>query len=754
MLGSARCTFASGEIEGLYLIWKAVGGDEASEGAERLYLDASGPEVADFQKQLNVVAQDYFGLSQIDADGELGTVTFERYRELTWLLGVQDERIPVTATEVSAEALATIQRPAEREDELIYRAMPRTWNVGPEMTPTHVVLGSQLLALIGDWDSWVNRRVDNYRMTEEDPSVVIHRSSVDFRLPQFAAGGRRLAADLRLGGFPVPVAFDAKWRLRSFDLRDESGCSVSLLAREQQTPIVAGVLIAYAHYVMEGAFPPSSKLAIPLDIQHDLRAIVNEERDTAVDVCARLGEDRPADGPDTALWRAKLASDRGFMELAQELAQTFLVLVACSDLSERRVLKISREEATMTHLVWAQAGKRSIDFKRPGPWRTTVQELRRLPRALSGGKVSRPLAGYDPGPREVGEMHLSCVGSTQMVGSRRSGGDDASVVAKLKLTGHPGVFLDIKLKMNSAPAIRGLPVGTYDVRFEPLDGVRLIGSSRQSVEVRADVAGHATVRCSRFPKSNAHHAFSDDLLRRPSRLRRLQQGIGWRSKLMIFAIRVGNGGSYHFEFEAPPGIQVTRAKLVDDSRGLQDLIKRGFQRTNLYVPRDRCDPATAYALLNIRPRAETVVRTATLTALFAFAVLVGLALEWWLDGRPGSAAPAFLLAVPGGLSAYMAQSVPNRVTAEWLYGLRLAAIAPGVLCFAGAALLIVAKDSSLGLPLFGGVTVASGLVLLSFMRTWRWVTRPPEQSASKRAQGPAYARRVETQEAGVEGVGA
>jgi hypothetical protein len=161
----------------------------------------------------------------------------------------------------------------------------------------------------------------------------------------------------------------------------------------------------------------------------------------------------------------------------------------------------------------------------------------------------------------------------------------------------------------------------------------------------------------------------------------------------------------------------------------------------MYVPPRKGGRSTGYALLNLRPRTETVVRPASLTAIFATLSLAAIALRWEISGNAGPGGLALLLAVPGGLSAYFAQAVPDRVTQLHVYGLRVVGFLPGVFAFAGAGLIVLDQSELWALTTLWIIVGACAAVAMSLVVAARTILRPPEQRETEADQSPGFADR-------------
>lgn len=226
---------------------------------------------------------------------------------------------------------------------------------------------------------------------------------------------------------------------------------------------------------------------------------------------------------------------------------------------------------------------------------------------------------------------------------------------------------------------------------------------------------------------------------------RIARAIGWGPKeVLIEAPALVQGQSYHLEVEAPEGLEVTAGDLVTTdlrtrSPGPRTSVRRKTQRVHLYLA-DVPQGMSGSATVTLRPRASTIVRGATLTALFTVAVLMAFAVFWESDdpGRQYSL-PGLLLVLPSILAGYVARPREPSVTTAVLFGLRIVTVIPAFCAFAAAAVIVLGPscsvrkgatmceawdDTQLALWVLAGATAVTAVVLA---RTWTLIRRPPEQ---------------------------
>jgi hypothetical protein len=429
------------------------------------------------------------------------------------------------------------------------------------------------------------------------------------------------------------------------------------------------------------------------------------------------------------------------MGLAYELARGFLLLALYpQDSAGRRVLKFSYSSYVV-----------------PARRDNLVVWLGQQPRRVSQGSrdVTDSIAWY-PRSRAIksasGRITFSTLCTMNTMTGR--GGETSAACALARILGPDGRQKTLRLRANAAMTLEHVPIGWYLITIEGRSGFQtqrrlwsfcLGAGEAQRVEVQAvrnDVAAPVMV--------------APSLLASPGSIaRNLRRGLAWFSKPLAIRVRVGDGGSYHCEFEAPPGLHVTRARLISNAEPDQasgrsrelDIVLASRQRAHLYAPVTYAAPAAAYAFFNLRPRAETIARPAVATAIFAFVALLFIALSWNAKTGFGPKAPSdssvllvLLLGAPGALAAYFAQAVPSRVANSMLYGLRVAALLPAVLALAAGAIILVGGGRSEAEYALWVLVICSVIVILLLASALYCAEHPPEQRSSDLDQGEEFER--------------
>lgn len=192
-------------------------------------------------------------------------------------------------------------------------------------------VGFLTAALVLRWNTWVHRRVERSKFTDED---VLHRSvSIDFTLPYWFHQER----DTPRGGQKrqlVPLGLLRKGTLVNFSLADESGRSLPLLNTGQNRQVAEATLVAIGEQVIGDDMAAS--------VRCDVRNLVDGDPNDADDHLADLYGRR-----DSAEYqRHLLQGSHFFQRVAEPLGHSFLALTMVKiGWHERRVLHVSYDES-------------------------------------------------------------------------------------------------------------------------------------------------------------------------------------------------------------------------------------------------------------------------------------------------------------------------------------------------------------------------------------------------------------------------
>ncbi len=166
------------------------------------------------------------------------------------------------------------------------------------------------------------------------------------------------------------------------------------------------------------------------------------------------------------------------------------------------------------------------------------------------------------------------------------------------------------------------------------------------------------------------------------------QALGWAPKTMHFAaLSVGHGGSYHFEYEVPRGLQIRQATLtVHEPRAPGSTERNGgtvrrmsvmgaqtLQRAHLYAT-DLPQNSAGVAAIRMKVAPTTLVRGAWFAALLSTALLfVGFVkIDTLTSPAGGNLGPslALFLLLPGLIAGLLTRGDEHPMTTNMLFGLR------------------------------------------------------------------------------------
>jgi hypothetical protein len=508
------------------------------------------------------------------------------------------------------------------------------------------------------------------------------------------------------------------------------------------------MLCALAHVVL-GSTPPAASAQPQLSPELDaliLRITASDSVD-GVDACADLARSSDTQGK-------RLALDDGFMGLAYEFARGFplIGLMPYSTSHQRRVLKFSYASYVVS--------------ARPDPVRIQLTHSARFMRnrawdltETSGWR--HPNGASEPG---MGTLNFSVKGRYVVERLREQEREGGIACALASVKGPDGRRRTVRLRPNTAMRLHSLPGGNYTVKIRGVSGFRIRDASgiyRDQVEYTywiTDLSVPVVVTARRDNVERIVTKSAPRVAARPWLPLKISRALALNNKPLAIRLRLGDGGSYHCEFEAPPGMHVTRARLISDVRvgpevGVEpewrgrerDVVLESKQRAHLYVPERESRPSAGYAYLHLRPRLQTIGLSAFTSALVATLVLAFVAFTWSdLNGyqqhgpTDSSALLVVILGAPSALAAYLVQRVSSRVTSSLLTGLRLAGLVPSLLALGAGAVMLVGEKKGwphahLALYVLGGIgIVATATLLLGAY----YAEHPREQKRTN--QGPGF----------------
>lgn len=175
-------------------------------------------------------------------------------------------------------------------------------------------LGGAIYLCVARAPTWIRRRVESVSFL--DARSMRRRVSLDFEIPdESVSPGRPPPA--------IPLALLEKRPLVNFDLRDETGASLTVLTKEENGFAAWSALARIAQHEAHVVF--GEKKTLPPEILSDLRRVAGSSGLRALDALQHLGGDVDPD------LRTALQSSPFFMDFANSLAQAFLLLTPTDD---------------------------------------------------------------------------------------------------------------------------------------------------------------------------------------------------------------------------------------------------------------------------------------------------------------------------------------------------------------------------------------------------------------------------------------
>ncbi|HLB21365.1 MAG TPA: hypothetical protein VK605_04610 [Solirubrobacteraceae bacterium] len=197
--------------------------------------------------------------------------------------------------------------------------------------------------------------------------------------------------------------------------------------------------------------------------------------------------------------------------------------------------------------------------------------------------------------------------------------------------------------------------------------------------------------------------------------------LGWRDVPDSFEVPLaGYCGSYHFEVEAPPEMEVTSGTFDGTQNGdsVQDFISSPTRRAHFNL--SGLDRSSGLVTVLLRAHSRDLLGGAALfSALNALVLLfVFLRLSEFVNENGIDAVVATLLVIPGLLVGYVARPSEHALLTSFLTGLRLIAMTSAGTSYAGALVLFAGYHEHVLRIVIGSLFVIALLMSLALIRTW------------------------------------
>ena len=217
----------------------------------------------------------------------------------------------------------------------------------------------------------------------------------------------------------------------------------------------------------------------------------------------------------------------------------------------------------------------------------------------------------------------------------------------------------------------------------------------------------------------------------------IDESLGWApTQIELGVPSVGLGKSYHMEVNAPPGLNVSRLRLLAgraDRRSTQVSVAAGAKSLQHAYLNDVGRGAQGVAQISFRPARRGWLRATALSALLQAALFVLGAV--WLAGGFGEIASiadalaesasnqgavSVVVAITAVLGTLLARPGEHALASDVLFGVRVLIVILGIVTFLGAAALAVLGEFRTLVAVWNSLTwtavVLSLLILMTFTR--------------------------------------
>jgi hypothetical protein len=196
--------------------------------------------------------------------------------------------------------------------------------------------------------------------------------------------------------------------------------------------------------------------------------------------------------------------------------------------------------------------------------------------------------------------------------------------------------------------------------------------------------------------------------------------LGWRAAEDSFRVPLaGYCSSYHFELEAPLGMEITEGSFAATRDGLpvEDLLSSPTRRAHFNL--SRLDFAGGRIAIRLRARNSMLGGAALLSTVNAVALWFVLSrLHEFVDGGNGDALAAVLITIPGLLIGYVTRPTEHAMVTSFLTDVRLTALLSGITSFIGAFVLFAGYSEDTLKAIFLTISTVALLASLTLLVSW------------------------------------
>jgi hypothetical protein len=204
--------------------------------------------------------------------------------------------------------------------------------------------------------------------------------------------------------------------------------------------------------------------------------------------------------------------------------------------------------------------------------------------------------------------------------------------------------------------------------------------------------------------------------------------LGWASYRVAIDSSLIEARSSHFEAEAPPGLRISKAQLID-SEHEQPVAESGFmKRVHLYRPNaERAGAGTAILWLDVS--GPGFVGGAMMASVLTLGALIACTIEAKAIAANPTSAPALLLVLPGLIASYVARPDQHALTTRLLSSARRLLLGIALCAYVAAARVALAGGTPAGKKALadrtdslqrwlGILAIAAGLLCAGLAVTW------------------------------------
>lgn len=197
--------------------------------------------------------------------------------------------------------------------------------------------------------------------------------------------------------------------------------------------------------------------------------------------------------------------------------------------------------------------------------------------------------------------------------------------------------------------------------------------------------------------------------------------LGWRDVADSFTLPfAGYCASYHFELEAPPGMEITKGRFLATRKGEPVLDSLGVPTRRAHFNLSKLDGSDGLVMVALRARSREVLGGIALLSVMNAAILffISARVHAFTRDHGIDAVVTALLVLPGLFIGYMARPTEHELLASFLAGLRYVALASGLASFTAALILFAGYRESTLQDLLWMFASVAGIAAIALTTSW------------------------------------